>query len=467
MALTPGRPIEIPAVVQALASRIGEADGQLFIVGGWVRDLLRGQECKDIDFATDLPPADIKKALEGFGPVYDVGERFGTVCTIADGFTFEITTFRTDVYSPGSRHPEVTHIEDIEEDLSRRDFTINAMALRLAPEPGELIDPFGGSADLEAGLIRTPGVPSLRMAEDPLRMMRAVRFAAQLDFEIDAPLLGVLSEQASALDEISWERRREELEKTIASDNPDTGVRLLVETGLMDHISVELATMKGVSQPSAYHRADVLEHTLLTMKYLGADPLIRRAALFHDVGKPPSRVTEPKVMFPEHDKVGAELTRKAMRTLKYGKDDIQATVFLVRRHMRPIHYEPTWSDAAVRRLIRDCTLTRDGEIIVGLDRVFELARADVRAGNLKQVPHFLALIDRLEERIELLNAPHEEIHGATSPLDGDELMDLFDRGPGPWLRPVKDHLKQLVIEGRLKPDDKEEAARLAREFVDG
>ncbi|MHB8894559.1 MAG: CCA tRNA nucleotidyltransferase, partial [Candidatus Geothermincolia bacterium] len=346
MATREPAPIELPEAVRSLASRIAAAGGSVFVVGGWVRDWLRGAVCTDIDLATDLSPAKVKEALEGFGPIYDIGEKFGTVCAQSGEYTLEVTTLRTDEYSEGSRHPKVTHVEDIREDLARRDFTFNAMAVQVAPRTGGLIDPFGGEADLVSGLVRTPGPPAPRMAEDPLRMMRAVRFAAQLGFRIDEDLLRVIVEHAHQLDGISWERRRDELEKILGSPNPGSGVRLLVDSGLMDHVAPELGAMKGVEQPSAYHRADVLEHTLLTMGYLGPDLLLRRAALFHDVGKPPSRITDPKVMFPEHDKVGAELTRAAMRRLRYSTEEIQATVFLVRRHMRPIHYERGWSDAA-------------------------------------------------------------------------------------------------------------------------
>jgi len=457
--------IEIPAAVSAFSSRIAAAGGELYVVGGWVRDRLRGADCKDVDFATDLPPARVKEAIEGVGPVCDIGLRFGTVCVPSGDYTFEVTTFRTDVYTPGSRHPEVTHIADITEDLERRDFTINAMALQVAPPTGELIDPFGGAADLQEGIIRTPGPPASRMAEDPLRMMRAVRFCAQLGFEVDGDLLDVIRAQAHLLDDISQERRRDELEKIIVSPAPDRGVRLLADTGLLDRVSPELAAMKDVDQPRSYHRADVLEHTLLTMTYVPDDALLRRSALFHDVGKPPTKVTEPKVMFPEHDKVGVELTRAAMRRLCYSTEDIRKTAFLVRHHMRPIRYESGWSDAAVRRLVRACTMIKDGEVIVPLSSVFALARADIKAGNLEKAPLFLASVDELQKRIDDLGA-HHEIAAARSPLDGKDLMELFGRPAGPWLRPLKEHLTHLVVEGRLAPDDKESAANLASEFMD-
>ncbi len=466
MAALPGGPFEIPGPVKALAERIGARGGRLYIVGGWVRDLLRGEESADIDLATDLPPGQVKQALEGFGPVYTIGEKFGTVGTAADGYSFEITTLRTDTYAPGSRHPEVTRVEDLHEDLSRRDFTINAMAIGAFPPGGELIDLFGGARDLEAGVLKSPGSPAPRMKEDPLRMMRAVRFAAQFGFRIDPGLYEVLRSMAPEMGNISWERKRDELEKILVSANPDLGVGLLAGTGLLAEVSPELYAMKGVAQPEAYHRADVLEHTLLTMACLEPDPLLRRAALFHDVGKPPTRVIEPRLMFPGHDRAGAELTRRAMKRLKYPGEKIEATAFLVRRHMRPIRYEPSWSDAAVRRLVRDCALLKNGETVVPLSAVFELARADVRAGSLERAPRFLEAIDALEARIRRLGATHEEIHRATSPLNGDELMELFGRGPGRWLGPVKHHLEQLVVDGLLRPGDREAAAAAAREYLE-
>jgi poly(A) polymerase len=457
-------PIQIPGAVQALARRIDEAGGRLFIVGGWLRDRMLGIDCKDVDLATELPPGKVKKAVKGLGSIYDIGERFGTLGIARDDYILEITTFRSEEYSAGSRHPEVTHIDEVEDDLSRRDFTMNAMALMVAPSVGDIVDPFGGRQDLAAQLIRTPGPPGPRMREDPLRMMRAVRFSAQLGFRIDDALLEAIRDLAHQLVHISWERRRDELEKTLVAPEAGEGVRLLVDTGLMHHVCGEIEAMEGVDQPEAFHRADVLGHTLLTMSYVSASPLLRRAALFHDVGKPPARVTEPKVMFPEHDRVGADLTRKAMKRLKYGKADIARTVFMVHMHMRPIHYDPEVSDGAVRRLVRDCTLARQGEVLVSVWDVIELARADVEAGNLQKAVYFRQILDDLCSRIHALDAA-DELEKIHSPLDGRELMELFGRDPGPWLRPVKEYLAHLVIEGELAPDDKEGASRLAREFL--
>ena len=466
MAEAPDHHIEIPAPATAVGRRIEAAGGELYVVGGWLRDRLRGEDTNDVDMATSLTSTEVREAICELAPVYDLGEKFGTVGIRLGGYTFEITTFRSDEYTPGSRHPRVSPVEGIIEDLARRDFTINALALSVAPEPGRILDPFGGQADIEGGLIRTPGPPAERMEEDPLRMIRAVRFAAQLGYDIDRELMEVLRVKAPLLEHISAERRRDELEKVLVSPNPDPGIRTLIDTGLMDHVSPEVSALKGVEQPKAYHRADVLEHTLLTLTYLEPDPLLRRAALFHDLGKPGAKVTEPKTMFPEHEKLGESLTREAMRRLRYSNEDVQKTAFLVRRHMRPIHYDRTWSDAAVRRLIRDCTLMKDDEVMVPLDAVIELARADILAGSLETARPNLAMLEELGKKIEEVKGGHD-IERSRSPLDGRELMALFGREAGPWLREVKDHLTMLVLEGEIGQDDREEAARRAREFLKG
>ncbi len=454
----------IPEIVTRLGERVAAAGGELYLVGGWVRDMLMGRESREADLATSLPPAEMKRLMEGLGTIYGIGERFGTVGLRAGGELLEVTTFRAEEYQPGSRHPEVTHVDELERDLARRDFTINTMALSVAPRPGLLYDLFGGREDIGRRVIRTAGDPGPRMAEDPLRMMRAVRFAAELGFDIDPGLLEVLRRQAGDLDAISRERRRDELERILVSEHPALGIETLVDTGLMQHVCHEIAAMRDVDQPRAYHRADVLGHTLLTLGYLPPDPLLRRAGLFHDIGKPPAKVTEPKVMFPEHDKLSEELTRKCMGRLRYGNEEIQKTAFLVRRHMRPIHYERDWSDAAVRRLIRDCTLLKNGEVLVPLECVLELARADIRAGNEEKAPVFLALVDELEGRIRDLRA-EQDVARVTSPLDGRELMGMFGRPPGPWIGAVKDHLVQLILEGELSPDDRQAAARHAADFL--
>lgn len=453
----------IPEPVLEIGRRISAAGGAAYVVGGWVRDTIMGIDCKDVDLAVSLPVERTRDALSSLGKVHPLGERFGTVGVELSDYSLEITTMRRDRYRHGSRHPEVEPAGSIEEDLARRDFTINSMAVPLAPEVGPIIDPFGGREDIRKRVIKTHGAPLPRMEEDPLRMMRAVRLAAQLGFEIDPELMSVLKSESELLDAISWERRREELERTLSSPHAGRGVRILVDTGLMEYIAPEVSGMKGVEQPRAYHRADVLEHTLLTVMYLPAKPLLRRAALFHDVGKPATRVVSPKVMFPEHEKVGEQFTRTAMKRLRYSRGEIDRTAFLVRRHTRAIRYDPGWSDSAVRRLVRDCTMTRGGEVVVPLEDSFELAEADIRAGNLEKAGEFIRRIEGLRNRIESVEEK-DEIVTARSPLGGRELMDLFERGPGPWIRPVKSYLEDLVAAGELERGDKEKAAGLAIDF---
>ncbi|MBN2167730.1 MAG: HD domain-containing protein [Actinobacteria bacterium] len=457
----------IPGELLILGRRVLEKGGELFIVGGWIRDLLRTGDVSlhrnDIDLATSLSPSQIKTLAGDSGKPFNLGERFGTVGIKTADHSLEITTFRSDEYGPGSRHPAVKPVNDIAEDLLRRDFTINAIAVDVARNPGRIIDPYNGIEDIERRTIRTPGDPAVRMSEDPLRMMRAVRFASQLDYEIERSLCEVLKDSASLLEQISWERRREELEKILVSASPDSGISKMVETGLMDHVIPEVSEMRGVEQPEAYHRADVLGHTLLMMKCLEPDPLLRRSALFHDVGKPDAKVTEPKVRFPLHDRIGEETTKKAMKRLKYSNLDIQKTAFLVRYHMRPIYYEDKWSGAAVRRFIRDCTMTRGDEVLITPETVLDLARADIRAGNLEKSGQFLKAVDELEIRIRTIGF---ESGGKKpgSPLNGKELIAEFKRKQGPWIKDIKSYLEEMVINGELKEGDKKEGLRLARAY---
>ncbi|MBN1288350.1 MAG: HD domain-containing protein [Actinobacteria bacterium] len=457
----------IPGELLILGRMVLEKGGELFIVGGWVRDLLRTGDVSlhrnDIDLATSLSPAQIKTLAGGLGKPFNLGEKFGTVGIRTEDHSLEITTFRSDEYEPGSRHPAVTPVNDITEDLLRRDFTINAVAVDVAGDPGRISDPYNGIEDIEREIIRTPGDPYVRMSEDPLRMMRAVRFASQLGYEIEHNLAAVLTSGASMLKQISRERRREELEKILVSPYPDSGIGKMVDTGLMDYVVPEVGDMHGVEQPEAYHRADVLGHTLLVLKYIEPDPLLRRGALFHDVGKPCVKITEPKVRFPEHARVGEKITRNAMKNLKYSNLDIQKTAFLVRYHMRPIYYEGKWSDAAVRRFVRDCTMIKGDEVLIAPEAVMKLARADIKAGNLEKSQWFLKAVDELEMRIRATGLGS----GAgipESPLNGKELIAEFNKEQGPWIKDIKNYLGDLVENGELEPGDKETGLRLARAF---
>jgi poly(A) polymerase len=466
---TPDFDALIPEEARAIGARIESAGGEAYMVGGWVRDVMRGMTPKDVDVATDLPPDRVKEAVRGLGSIYDFGADHGTIgVAFRDGGpTMEVTTYRADVYdteSPGHRAREITFVSNIEDDLVRRDFTVNAMAVSLAPGPGRLVDPYRGAKDIERGVIRTPRSPAKTVREDPLRMMRAVRFAAELGYEIYQPLREEIAKKAATLEGISQERRRDELERLLVSPNPDGGVRDMISLGLMEHVVPEFLDIAGIEQPRKLERSDLLEHTLYALAYTRPDPLLRRAVFFHDIGKPSTMALEPKLSFHQHDTVGAQLTRKAMRRLRYSHLDIDNTSFLVFRHMYPFAFRPDWNEKAVRRFIRACTHMRNGEVTVPLERVFEMARADIEGGNAADAPKVRSRIGELEDRVKAVRE-QDSIIRARSPLDGNELMEAFGRGPGPWLREAKERLIELVVDGELGQDDKESALDRAREFL--
>ena len=454
----------------AVGERIRDAGGELYIVGGWVRDVvINGVAPSDIDFATDLLPDQVEAAMHGLGTVYTMGKKHGTIGVRVGGITAEITTYRDDTYDGLGHEPkEITFVKDLNGDLLRRDFTINSMAVSLVPEPaGVLIDPFGGMRDIRKKLIRTPRHPEKSMWEDPLRMMRAVRFAAWLDFELEEALRRVIREQADRLELISWERRREELEKILVSPNPGMGIKNLIDLGLMAHVIPEVCDMAGVLQPKKFHRGDVLVHTLVALTNTPPDPLLRRAVLFHDIGKPATfeRDSDGKISFINHPQVGARITRRAMQRLKYSNYDIDATCFLVRQHMRPFDYQRDWGDKPVIRFIRDCQLEKGGKALVPLEAVFEIAVADMLGGNADETDLIRTRVVALKQRVDEILC-REPVLQPKSPIDGNEIMGEFGLEPGPMVGRVKDYLVNLVGEGELAQDDREKALQLARDFLD-
>lgn len=466
-------------------ARIFEDHGkQLYMVGGTVRDLLlRRESSPDIDLTTNARPDDIKRmvALTHPAAVVTVGEQFGTVRIHyarpeaaqeheppagpapaglqghgeSNVDVIEITTYRSDQYNPESRKPEVTFGDSLEEDLLRRDFTINAMARD--PLTGTIIDPFGGRDDLEVRLIRAVGNdPRARFAEDPLRMLRAARFAAQLDFMLEPATAAAIVEQAETLTKISKERIRDEFTKLLVTPNPALGLRLLVDLGLMPYIVPEVLELRGVSQKPA-HSKDVYSHVLRVVERMPATPAGRWGALLHDIAKPRTKsVEDGKVHFFGHEDVGAVMARDILRRLKFDKPFIEYVSRLVRLHMRVNAYTSEWTDGAVRRLMLDTG--------AGLMDQLDLSRADITSYRPEKVSRAVARINELQARAEWLRAEAERVP-IKSPLDGNDLMELFGREPGPWLRPLKDHLLSLVIDGDLAPDDREGAAAEARRYL--
>jgi poly(A) polymerase len=435
---------------------------QLYMVGGTVRDVLlhRGQS-NDADLATDARPDEIKRLVAPTRPnaIILVGERFGTVRLHYGSDIIEITTFRSEVYNPESRKPEVCFGTELQEDLRRRDFTINAMARD--PLTGQISDPFGGRQDLEAHILRAvSNEPDKRFDEDPLRLLRAVRFAAQLDFTIEAETRRSIIRQAPKLQKISRERIRDEMNKLLVSPHPAKGLDLLAELGLMEWIIPEVLELRGVSQqPQAtVHSKDVYAHVLRVVERSSPRLVTRWSALLHDIAKPRTRnVEDGKVHFFGHEDLGAYMARDILKRLHFDRDFIESVSRIVRLHMRANAYTSEWTDGAVRRLMLD-----SGDDLADL---LDLSRADITSYRADKISRAAARVAELAERCQRLKEEAERVP-LKSPLDGNELMALFDRGPGPWLRPIKDHLLGLVIDGVLSPDDKEEAAKIARKLIE-
>lgn len=443
----------------ALATRLGQLfqdrGKRLYLVGGSVRDLILGRPTHDLDFTTDAPPEQTRAILQEAQPtaIYSIGEKFGTIGATFDDVVVEITTFRSERYQPGSRKPEVRFGQSLEADLARRDFTINAMARDLVT--GALIDPYNGMADLKAGLIRAVGEPAERFAEDPLRLLRAVRFVAQLGFELEPATRAAIKESAEALQQVSRERILEEMNRLLIAPHAARGLRLLADLGLLDVFLPEVVDLRRTTQGK--RSKDVFEHTLRVIERTPPDLVLRWAALLHDIGKPRTIVqTDGEIHFPAHELVGERLSAAVLTRLRADSQLTSRVSKLAGMHMRANQYEAEWTDGAVRRLMRDAG--------PDLELLLQLSTADVTSYRAAKVAAAAARVKRLRERIEHLEeqARTEEIR---SPLDGNELMIMFGRGPGPWIKAVKEYLLDQVIEGKLAPDDKAAAEALARQFV--
>ena len=453
-------------IIITLAEAFHAQHKQLYMVGGTVRDvLLHREQSNDADLATDAHPDEIKRLVAPTRPsaIILVGERFGTVRLHYGSDIIEITTFRTEHYNPESRKPEVGFGTSLADDLLRRDFTINALARD--PLNGQIIDLFEGRQDLEAHILRAVGnEPDKRFDEDPLRLLRAVRFAAQFDFTIEPQTRRSMIRQASKLQKISRERIRDEMNKLLVSPHPAKGLDLLVELGLMEWIIPEVLELRGVSQqPSptpgrTISSKDVYAHVLRVVERSSPRLATRWSALLHDIAKPRTRTLEDnKIHFFGHEDIGAYMARDILKRLHFDRDFIECVSRVVRLHMRANAYTSDWTDGAVRRLMLEAGDT--------LPDLLDLSRADITSYRADKISRAAARVTELEERCQHLKEEAERVP-IKSPLDGNELMALFNRSPGPWLRPIKDHLLGLVIDGILSPDDKEEAARIAQSLLD-
>ena len=393
---------------------------------------------------TPAHPGEVKAIVAPLADaVWNQGERFGTIGLRMAGRDYEITTFRAESYEPDSRKPEVSFGDTIEVDLSRRDFTVNAMALSV-PEP-ELIDPFGGAADLVAGVLKTPLEPDVSFADDPLRMLRAARFIAGYRLEPTAELVEAVRANAGRLEIVSGERIRDELDKLLVVPDPSAGLWFVVDTGLSDHFLPELSAMR-LEQDPIHHHKDVLAHTIAVVAKTRPERLVRLAALLHDVGKPRTRAFgEGGVTFHHHEVVGARMARDRMKALKYSNTDVDAVRQLVYLHLRFHTYKMGWTDAAVRRFVRDA-----GD---HLPELIDLTRSDCTTRNQRKAVTLARRMDELEERIAALRQ-QEEIDAIRPDIDGARVMQHLGVGPGRHVGEALAHLLELRMEeGPLGEDE--------------
>ena len=436
-----------------LAELFRSAGHEIYLVGGSLRDALLGRPPSDLDFATSARPDEIREVVDDWADaVYGVGEQFGTVGVRKGDELFEITTFRDEIYRQESRKPEVSFSDNIETDLSRRDFTVNAMALRL-PDP-ELIDPFGGLTHLAERRLRTPLSPEVSFTDDPLRMLRLFRFVSEIGFIPDEETMSAVSELSDRLVIVSAERIRDELSKLIVGENVTDALWGLIQTDLADQFLPELTMLKMEQDPVQRHK-DVLAHTIAVVEKTEPRLVIRLAALLHDIGKPATREFGPGgVTFHHHEVVGARMARERLRALRFESrivDDVSQLVFL---HLRPHTYKMGWSDSAVRRYVRDA-----GPL---LDDLNQLVRCDVTTANAGRALKIQRRIDDLEGSIADLEE-REELASIRPPINGHAVMKHLGIAPGPVVGEIMD----MLLEYRLDegPYSEEEALKLVDEWA--
>ena len=460
--MVPERFAPILAELSPLTERFAAVGKRLYLVGGTVRDLLIGRgdagnvDQFDFDATTDARPDEIKAIIDGWADaMWTQGERFGTIGAKKSGRVYEITTHRAEAYSPDSRKPEVRFADAIEADLSRRDFTVNAMALELTGDSPALIDPFNGAADLIARVLRTPLSPEESFSDDPLRMLRAARFIARLGATPEDGLVDAVRTMAERLEIVSAERIRDEFDKLLTVPHPSAGLWFVIETGLADHFLPELPAMRLEQDPIHTHK-DVLTHTLAVVEnvrpWSGEGPapfdfrITRLAALFHDIGKPRTRGYQKGrgVTFHHHDAVGARMTRKRMEAMRYSTDDVRAVTELVALHLRMHTYTLGWTDSAVRRYVRDA-----GPLLRELN---VLTRCDCTTRNPKKAQMLSRRMDELEARIDELAAA-EELAAIRAEIDGVRVMSELGVAPGPIVGRALSFLLELRLEEGLLGED--------------
>jgi len=424
---------------------------QIYLVGGAVRDGILDIETKDFDFTTNASSEDsIKMLNKNKYKTTEIGRAFGTIETTVEDYSIHITTYREDKYNKDSRKPEIKTSGELETDLSRRDFTVNAIAYDI--NNNEIIDPYGGLKDLSEGLIRTPDTADISFSDDPLRMLRACRFVSTHGFTPNNELFKAISKNVERIEIVSTERIRDEFTKLLTGKDPSLGLKAFVESGLSELIMPELNELKIEVDPKHHHK-DVYEHTMVVLDRVSPTLVSRMSALLHDIGKPKTKgIENGKVHFRHHEVVGAKMSKKILKRLKYDNETIKKVSLLVENHLRPHTFKMGWTDSAVRRYIIDA-----GGL---LEELNDLVRADITTKNKAKYEEINKYLDEMEERIKEV-AEKEELSKLRPPLSGDEIMDIFDLEPGPSVGIIMKALyEQRINDGEVS---KEEAAKLAEE----
>lgn len=447
---------DLPRWLHDLSNTFADDHHRLYLVGGAIRDELLEKPIKEWDCTTDAKPPEIEKLLRQFGctNISLIGKRFGTISGSFHNEPIEITTFRSESYTDDSRKPTVEFGSTIEEDLSRRDFTINALALEIST--GRLLDPYDGQSDLKNKVIKAVGNPRERFAEDPLRMLRAIRFMTGIDFIIEFTTLQAIGLEKERFAILSGERISQELNKILLSQEPSRAIRAFVETGLISYILPELLPSIDLEFDPGEHK-DIYAHILQVLDAAEPTLALRWCALLHDIAKP---VTRRKIAgeyhFLGHEVLGAKMARTILRRLKYANEFTDYVSKLVYLHQRIPNYDGSWSDGGVRRFARDAGET--------LEDLFKFAAADTTGKNQKKLTLYRKYREDLYHRIKVLEQ-QAEIAKIKSPLSGEELMALFHRPAGAWIKPIKEHLLNLVLDGKLAQDDKTKATEIAKSLL--
>ena len=437
--------------LEDIATFYKNAGFQLYLVGGAVRDGILDIPTEDFDFTTDATADESLMLFKNNGyQTTEIGKAFGTIEALYENFSLHVTTFREDSYKETSRKPEISGSNNLENDLKRRDFTINAIAYDLLEN--KLIDPYSGLKDLSQGVITTPDSADISFSDDPLRMLRACRFVSSHGFSPDSDTFEAIKKNIDRIEIVSNERIRDELNKLLIGDNPSLGIRAFVESGLSLKIMPELDKLKIEVDPKHHHK-DVYEHTLIVVERVSPNIVSRLAALLHDIGKPNTKgIDNGKVHFRHHEVVGARISEQILKRLKYSKKEIQDICLLVENHLRPHTFKMGWTDSAVRRYIVD-----SGEMI---DKLNDLVRADITTKNKNKFDEINTYLDEMEARIAEVKEK-EELSNLRPPITGDEVMEIFDLQPGPAVGKIMKALyEQRLNEGEVS---REEAIKLAKE----